>query len=94
MKIDQNIIEAVKAIGHDRIVIHETGVYSCLVDPDTKLGDKATVMRQAAIVYGVKSIINVGDVFITAPYVAFDLREKVTKEQVKETARDKENENS
>lgn len=88
MKIDKNIIAAVKKIGHDRIVIHPTGIYSCRVDPETKIGDKATVMKQAAIVYGSKSIILIGDVFITAPYTAFDLREKVTKEQVKEAAND------
>lgn len=88
MKIDKNIIAAVKKIGHDRIVIHETGVYSCRVDPETKIGDKATVMKQAAIVYGSKNIVSIGDVFITAPYVAFDLREKATKEQVKEVADD------
>jgi hypothetical protein len=86
MRLDKNVIDAVKKAGHDRIVIHDTGVYSCKVDPETRMGDKATVMHGAAIVYGAKNIILIGDTFITAPYVAFDLREKATKEQVKEVA--------
>lgn len=93
MKIDQNIIKAVKAVGHDRVIIHPTGVYSCKVTSDAQMGDKATILRDLAIVYGVKSIILIGDAFLTAPFVAFDLREKVTKEQVKEAVEDKENEN-
>jgi len=74
MRLDKNVLEAIKKVGHDRIVIHDTGIYSCLVTPETKMGDKATVMKDAAIVYGSKNIVSIGDVFITAPYTSFDLK--------------------
>lgn len=86
MRIDQNIINAVKAVGHDRLILHETGIYSCKITDDVRAGDKGTFLPNAAIVYGVKSIVMLGDLYLTAPYGSADLREKVTKEQVKEAA--------
>lgn len=76
MRIDKNVIEAIKAVGHDRIVIHDTGVYSCKVTPDTKFGDKATIMKNAAIVYGARNIVALGDVYLTAPFGVVDLKDE------------------
>lgn len=86
MKIDQNIINAVKAVGHDRIVIHELGMFSCKVTPKTKFGDKGAWLDNASIVYGVKNIVHVGDTYVNGSFALFDLVERVTKEEVKETA--------
>ena len=88
MKIDQNIIKAVKAVGHDRIVIHELGMFSCKVTPKTKFGDKGAWLDNASIVYGAKNIVYVGDTYVNGSFALFDLVERVTKEQIKEAAND------
>lgn len=87
MKIDQNIIKAVKAMGHDRIVIHELGMFSCKVTPKTKFGDKGAWLDNASIVYGAKNIVHVGDTYVNGSFALFDLVERVTKEQVIEAAK-------
>lgn len=86
MILTKNIIDAVKAAGHDRIVIHELGVFSCKVTPATKFGDKGAWLDNAAVIYGSKNIVHVGDVYLNGSFALFDLVQRVTKEQVKEAA--------
>jgi len=74
MKLDKNIIEAVKAVGHDRIVIHDMGMFSCKVTEKTKFGDKGAWLENASIIYGVKNIVQVGDVYLNGSFALFDLK--------------------
>lgn len=79
MRINKNTINAIKAIGHDRIVIHQTGVYSCMVTEDTKFGAQGTRMQNAAIVQG-GAITMLGDLYLTAPYALIDLKDEQSAE--------------
>jgi len=74
MRIDKNIIEAIKTIGHDRIIVHDGSVYSCKITDEQKFGEKGAKMNNVAIVHGAKSIIKLGDLYITAPYAMVDLK--------------------
>lgn len=76
MRIDKNIIEAIKRVGHDRIVLHDGNVYSCKVTDDQKFGDKGAKMNDAAAVYGARNIIMLGDIYITAPFALVDLKDE------------------
>lgn len=75
MRLDKNIIDAVKAIGHDRLIIHSTGVYSCSTTPDDRFGQGAVRMANGAVVYGSKNIVVLGDIYVTAPYTLVDLKD-------------------
>jgi hypothetical protein len=61
-------------------------MFSCKVTPKTKFGDKGAWLDNASIVYGVKNIVHVGDTYVNGSFALFDLVERVTKEEVKETA--------
>lgn len=78
MKIDNNIVAAVRKIGHDRLVVHPTGIYSCKVTPDVKFGDKGTALKDASIIYGAKNIVLLGDIYLTAPFGVVDLKNEST----------------
>lgn len=88
MRLDKNIIDAVKKIGHDRIVIHELGLFSCKVTEKTKFGDKGAWLENASIVYGAKSIVHVGDVYINGSFALFDLHQNVAREDLEKEAND------
>ena len=77
MRIDKNIIDAVKAKGYDRIVVAEESglVFSCKVTQSAKFGENGAVMQGASMVNGAKSILFVGDIVVNGSYIVMDLKD-------------------